>query len=143
MRDRAKTVNFAVIYGIGPFSLAQQLGVTNAEAKEFIDRYFERFPGVRRYLDEQIEKARDARLRRDADRPPALHPRDHVEELQHPLLRRARGDQRADPGLQRGPDQDRDDRDPPRAARRWLRRAHAAAGPRRAALRGAARELDR
>jgi DNA polymerase-1 len=58
MRDRAKTVNFAVIYGIGPFSLAQQLGVTNAEAKEFIDRYFERFPGVRRYLDEQIEIAR-------------------------------------------------------------------------------------
>jgi DNA polymerase-1 len=58
MRDRAKTVNFAVIYGIGPFSLAQQLGVTSAEAKEFIERYFERFPGVRRYLDEQIELAR-------------------------------------------------------------------------------------
>jgi len=58
MRNRAKTVNFAVIYGIGPFSLAQQLGVTNAEAKSFIDRYFERFPGVRRYLDEQIELAR-------------------------------------------------------------------------------------
>jgi len=58
MRDRAKTVNFAVIYGIGPFSLAQRLGITNAEAKEFIDRYFERFPGVRRYLDEQIELAR-------------------------------------------------------------------------------------
>jgi DNA polymerase I len=59
MRDRAKTVNFAVIYGIGPFSLAQQLAVSNAEAKEFIDRYFERFPGVRRYLDEQIVKARE------------------------------------------------------------------------------------
>ncbi len=59
MRDRAKTVNFAVIYGIGPFSLSQQLGVTNAEAKQFIERYFERFPGVRRYLDEQIELARD------------------------------------------------------------------------------------
>jgi DNA polymerase-1 len=59
MRDRAKTVNFAVIYGIGPFSLAQQLGVSNAEAKQFIDRYFERFPGVRRYLDEQIELARE------------------------------------------------------------------------------------
>jgi DNA polymerase I len=58
MRDRAKTVNFAVIYGIGPFSLAQRLGISNAEAKEFIDRYFERFPGVRRYLDEQIELAR-------------------------------------------------------------------------------------
>ncbi len=58
MRDRAKTVNFAVIYGIGAFSLAQQLGVTNQEAKEFIERYFERFPGVRRYLDEQVELAR-------------------------------------------------------------------------------------
>ena len=58
MRDRAKTVNFAVIYGIGSFSLAQKLGVSNAEGREFIDRYFERFPGVRRYLDEQIEKAR-------------------------------------------------------------------------------------
>jgi DNA polymerase I len=58
MRDRAKTVNFAVIYGIGSFSLAQQLGVSNQEAKEFIERYFERFPGVRRYLDEQIETAR-------------------------------------------------------------------------------------
>src|SRR5690606_10183231 len=59
MRDRAKTVNFAVIYGIGPFSLGQQLGVPAAEAKEFIDRYFERFPGVRSYLDEQVELARE------------------------------------------------------------------------------------
>ncbi len=59
MRDRAKTVNFAVIYGIGPFSLAQQLGVTNVEAKEFIDRYFERFPRVRAYLDQQVELARE------------------------------------------------------------------------------------
>jgi DNA polymerase I len=58
MRDTAKTVNFAVIYGVGAFSLAQQLGITNVEAKEFIERYFERFPGVRRYLDEQIETAR-------------------------------------------------------------------------------------
>ncbi len=59
MRDRAKTVNFAVIYGIGPFSLAQQLGVSTAEAKEFIDRYFERFPGVRAFLDRQVELARE------------------------------------------------------------------------------------
>jgi DNA polymerase-1 len=59
MRDRAKTVNFAVIYGIGPFSLAARLGVPVAEARAFIDAYFERFPGVRRYLDEQIELARE------------------------------------------------------------------------------------
>jgi DNA polymerase I len=58
MRDRAKTVNFAVIYGIGSFSLAQKLGISNAEGREFIDRYFERFPGVRSYLDGQIELAR-------------------------------------------------------------------------------------
>ncbi|HET7273749.1 MAG TPA: DNA polymerase I [Longimicrobiaceae bacterium] len=59
MRDRAKTVNFAIIYGIGAFSLAQRLGISNAEAKEFIDRYFERFPGIRVYLDNQIELARE------------------------------------------------------------------------------------
>jgi DNA polymerase-1 len=58
MRDRAKTVNFAVIYGIGPYALGQKLGMSGAEAKEFIDEYFRRFPGVRRYLDEQMEKAR-------------------------------------------------------------------------------------
>ena len=58
MRDRAKTVNFGIIYGQGPFSLGNQLGISNAEAKEFIEEYFRRFPGVRRYLDEQVELAR-------------------------------------------------------------------------------------
>jgi DNA polymerase-1 len=59
MRGRAKTVNFAIIYGIGSFSLANRLGISNAEGREFIDAYFERFPGVRRYLDRQIELARE------------------------------------------------------------------------------------
>jgi DNA polymerase I len=59
MRAAAKTVNFATIYGIGPFALSHQLGTTVQEAKEFIDNYFSRFPDVRRYLDEQVEKARD------------------------------------------------------------------------------------
>lgn len=58
MRAAAKTVNFATIYGIGPFALSQQLGTSQAEAKAFIAQYFERLPGVRRYLDEQIEKAK-------------------------------------------------------------------------------------
>jgi DNA polymerase-1 len=58
MRDRAKTVNFGIIYGQGPFSLGNQLGISNAEAKEFIEEYFRRFPGVRRYLDEQVELAK-------------------------------------------------------------------------------------
>ncbi len=58
MRAAAKTVNFATIYGIGAFALSHQLGTSVAEAKEFIEQYFLRFPDVRRYLDEQIEKAR-------------------------------------------------------------------------------------
>lgn len=59
MRDRAKTVNFATLYGQGAFSLANQLGVAREEARAFIDAYFERFPGVRRYLNAEVEKARE------------------------------------------------------------------------------------
>ena len=59
MRAAAKTVNFATIYGIGPFALSHQLGTSVAEAKQFIENYFSRFPDVRRYLDEQIAKARE------------------------------------------------------------------------------------
>ncbi len=58
MRGAAKTINFATVYGIGPFALSQKLGTSVAEAKTFIEQYFKRFPGVRRYLDEQIEHAR-------------------------------------------------------------------------------------
>jgi DNA polymerase I len=58
MRAAAKTVNFATIYGIGPFALSAQLGTSVQQAKEFIENYFARFPDVRGYLDEQIEKAR-------------------------------------------------------------------------------------
>jgi DNA polymerase I len=54
MRAAAKTINFATIYGIGPFALAQKLGTAHAEAKRFIDEYFARLPGVRGYLDRQI-----------------------------------------------------------------------------------------
>jgi DNA polymerase-1 len=59
MRAQAKTVNFATLYGQGPFSLARQLGISRDEARAFIETYFERFAGVRRYLDEQVEKARE------------------------------------------------------------------------------------
>ena len=59
MRAQAKTVNFATLYGQGPFSLARQLGISRDDARRFIDTYFERFAGVRRYLDEQVEKAKE------------------------------------------------------------------------------------
>jgi DNA polymerase-1 len=58
MRARAKTINFATIYGQGPFSLAKQLGISQEEAKEFIRLYFDRFSGVRAFLDETVEQAK-------------------------------------------------------------------------------------
>jgi DNA polymerase-1 len=59
MRARAKTINFATIYGQGPHALSRQLKISMAEAKEFIQRYFERFVGIRSYLDSQVEFARE------------------------------------------------------------------------------------
>ncbi len=59
MRARAKTINFATIYGQGPHALSRQLKITHAEAKEFIDRYFQRFARVREYLDSMVEFARE------------------------------------------------------------------------------------
>ena len=59
MRDQAKTVNFATLYGQGPFGLARQLGISMDEAKRFISQYFERFAGVRRFLDEQVAQAKE------------------------------------------------------------------------------------
>jgi DNA polymerase-1 len=58
-RAQAKTINFATLYGQGSFSLARQLGIPRDEAQRFIDQYFERFSGVRRYLDEQVRLAKE------------------------------------------------------------------------------------
>ena len=58
-RGQAKTVNFATLYGQGPFSLARQLGISREQAKDFIATYFERFSGVRDFLDAQVEMARE------------------------------------------------------------------------------------
>jgi DNA polymerase-1 len=59
MRARAKTINFATIYGQGAFALSRQLGISLDDAKGFIARYFERFSGVRAFLDRQIALARE------------------------------------------------------------------------------------
>ena len=59
MRSRAKTINFATIYGQGARALSLQLGIDHTEAKEFIARYFERFQGVRNYLDSMVAFARE------------------------------------------------------------------------------------
>jgi len=60
MRRRAKAVNFGIVYGISAFSLSQDIGVTVAEAKAYMEAYFATFPGVRRYMDEVVRKAREA-----------------------------------------------------------------------------------
>jgi len=57
-RRRAKAINFGIIYGISAFGLSRQLGCSQGEAKAFIDAYFERFPGIRDYMDAMKEQAK-------------------------------------------------------------------------------------
>ena len=59
MRRRAKAVNFGIVYGISAFSLSQDIGSTVAEAKAYMEAYFATFPGVRKYMDAVVEKARE------------------------------------------------------------------------------------
>ncbi|MFN5217162.1 MAG: DNA polymerase I [Sphingomonadales bacterium] len=54
MRRKAKTVNFGIIYGISAFGLSQRVGIPRKEAKEIIDNYFEKFPGIKNYMDNTI-----------------------------------------------------------------------------------------
>ena len=57
-RRRAKAVNFGIVYGISPFGLAQQLGIEQREAKKFIEAYFEKYVGVRQYIDRVLDETR-------------------------------------------------------------------------------------
>jgi DNA polymerase-1 len=57
-RNRAKAVNFGIVYGISPFGLAAQLGIDQKTAKQYIETYFERYAGVRRFIDETLETVR-------------------------------------------------------------------------------------
>ena len=60
MRRSAKAVNFGIVYGISPFSLSQDIGVTVQEAKEYMNKYFAHYAGVRAYMDGVVEQARQA-----------------------------------------------------------------------------------
>ena len=57
-RNRAKAVNFGIVYGISPFGLAAQLGIPQSEARDYIDRYFARYTGVKAFIDRTLEATR-------------------------------------------------------------------------------------
>jgi len=58
MRDQAKAVNFGIIYGMSDYGLSQNLGITRKEARQFIDRYFSIYPGVKQYMDDIVQQAK-------------------------------------------------------------------------------------
>ena len=61
-RNRAKAVNFGIVYGISPFGLAAQLGIDQREARAYIEKYFERYSGVRAFIDRTLETVRRDQL---------------------------------------------------------------------------------
>ncbi|HEX5463035.1 MAG TPA: DNA polymerase, partial [Steroidobacteraceae bacterium] len=58
-RRLAKTINFGLIYGMSPFGLARQLGIDRTSAQQYVERYFARYPGVKRFMDETRARARE------------------------------------------------------------------------------------
>lgn len=59
IRRQAKAVNFGIVYGISDYGLSQNIGITRKQAKKFIDTYFEKFPGVKKYMDDIVSHARE------------------------------------------------------------------------------------
>ena len=137
IRRRAKAINFGIIYGISAFGLGNQLGIGRGEAGAYIKTYFERFPGIRAYMDATKATCRTKGLRRDPVRPAMPLSAHHRLEPIGACLQRARRDQRADPGHRRRHHPPRDDPHGCGAGGGRARREHAAAGARRTRLRGA------
>ncbi len=80
MRRKAKAVNFGIVYGISRFALAEDIGVSRKEADEYMNRYFQRYAGVRRYMDSIVEQAK-----RDGFVSTILGRRRYLPELQSPV----------------------------------------------------------
>ena len=110
-RGRAKTINFAILYGISRWGLAGRLDVSADEAQAMIDRYFDRFPGIRNYIAATTESVRETGVHHHAVRSQDAFPADQVQGAARTPGRRTRRDQRADPGHLRRHHQARDDAD--------------------------------
>jgi DNA polymerase I len=128
VRRQAKAINFGVIYGISGFGLARNLRIPRAEAQGFIDRYFERFPGIRAYMDETVKFAQDPTASCRRCSAAGEHAR-HQRQGPHRRLRPPRRDQRADPGNRGRHHPPRDD--PDARGHRGAAREDAPPGPRR------------
>ncbi len=127
MRNRAKMVNYALLYGKTAFSLSKDIGVTQQAAQAFIDAYFAGFPAVRRFIDRTLEEGRADRRGEDAGRPPPAGARADEQERAGAERHRARGGEHAHPGHRRRHPEAGDDRRPPRARGNGRRAAPASA----------------
>ena len=109
IRRRAKAINFGIVYGISAFGLANQLGISREEAGAFIKLYFERFPGIRAYMDATKKLCREQGYVTTLFGRKCHYPRIACEQRLGARLQRARGDQCADPGRRRRYHPPRDD----------------------------------
>ena len=101
VRRRAKAINFGIIYGISAFGLANQLGIEREEAGAYIKKYFERFPGIRDYMDETKEFCREHGYVLTLFGRKCHYPDIKASNPLDPRLQRARRDQRAPARLRR------------------------------------------
>ena len=79
IRRRAKAINFGIVYGISAFGLANQLSIPRGEADDYIKKYFQRFPGIRDYMEDTKAYRARARLCRNLVPPARPYPRDQVD----------------------------------------------------------------
>ena len=143
VRRRAKAINFGIIYGISAFGLANQLAIAREEAGAYIKKYFERFPGIRAYMDDTKAFAKQngyvlTLFGRKCHYPDIAHSNPSVRAFNERAV-----DQCAPAGQRRRHHPPRHDPHGGGARRKEARRADAAAGARRAGVRGRRRRRSR